>query len=344
MGGGDGTVAGAGWRTRAKRYRLGRMAAALWRLRRAPAQAARAEIVERADQVVGRVPPPRPRLPEALTVFSLPAGPGSQEALLDTVDSITAAHAGSSGVIVVEDAAPDARESAVRAEFPEIEVQHRRFPTGGPPNLWPMLEQSMRMALERHDFQLFVKMDTDAVLCGPGFSGKILERFLDAPRAGVAGSFRVRCDGEPEDHTYHAEVLDDAAGEDPTIEAALNQARQTGWRVGDIVQGGIFCVTREACQEMLSRGWLDWERPWHSLVSEDLAISLFAVASGFELLSIGDPDGIVAVANKHLPLPKEEIADGPWVAAHSVNNGLHGESEHELRAYFRTRRAEWRED
>jgi hypothetical protein len=53
------------------------------------------------------------------------------------------------------------------------------------------------------------------------------------------------------------------------------------------------------------------------------------------------PDGILALGNEALPLPKEQIADGPWVAAHSLRRGLNGEREAELRQFFGARRAEW---
>jgi len=49
----------------------------------------------------------------------------------------------------------------------------------------------------------------------------------------------------------------------------------------------------------------------------------------------------VAVANKGLPLPTRQIIDGPWVAAHSVNHGYHGEREAELRERFREARRRW---
>jgi len=331
------------WRLRAKRMLAGRMAAALWRLRRAPVQVLRAERAERADRRAGRIHPPGPRRREVQSVFCFAAGPGSGAALLDSIESVLASDGEAGAVLVVDDASVDAREAVVRERFPGAEVIRRRRPSGGPPNVWPLLAQGIEHALERYDFRQWVKMDTDALVCGPAFSAVTLERWDQAPGAGLAGSWRVRCDGAPEDHAYHAEVLSREMRGDRLVAAAVSRAEAQGWRRGEIVQGGTCCVTREACDALVRQGWTAWRRPWHSAIAGDAALSLFVRAAGFEFLSLGHPQGIVAIANKRLPLAKEEIADGPWVAAHSVRCGSDGESEAELREFFRARRAEWRD-
>ena len=104
---------------------------------------------------------------------------------------------------------------------------------------------------------------------------------------------------------------------------------------------GVLALTREACEGMRDDGWLDWNRPWYSQLAEDLLLTIFTVACGYDPVSIGGPGGIVAVANKGLPLPTQQIIDGPWVAAHSVNHGYHGEREAELRERFREARGGW---
>lgn len=65
-------------------------------------------------------------------------------------------------------------------------------------------------------------------------------------------------------------------------------------------------------------------------------------ACGFDVLQIGGPkDGVFAVDTRSLPLSKEDVASGPWIAAHSVKAGRDGESEATLRAFFRRRREDW---
>lgn len=171
-----------------------------------------------------------------------------------------------------------------------------------------------------------------------------LERLGAFPEAGIAGSFITRADGLPEGHELEVAVLGRELPRDPTLSRAVERAEAAGWRRGDAVQGGLMFMTREACERLKGEGWLYWRRPWHSIVAEDLARTAFVRACGLDALSLGAPeDAFVAVANKGLPLAKEELAEGPWVAAHSVRAGLDGESEDELREWFRVRRARWQQ-
>jgi hypothetical protein len=274
-------------------------------------------------------------------VVWFPVGPGSRDALLDSVESVIASDGADSQILVVDDCSVDAREAIVRERFPEVDYRRKRFPGGGPPNMWAVVRTALEHALARYDFELWLKMDTDALAVGPGLSAETIARLDAVPNAGVAGSFQIRADGAPEDHVYHAQVLARERKRDRMLDAAADRASVAGWRPGDIVQGGVCAVTRPACDALVREGWLGWNQRWHQLSSEDFALSLFALAAGFELVSIGGPDGIYAVGNKHLPLPKEQLSSRPWVAAHSLKHGHDGEDEAELRNFFRARRAEW---
>jgi hypothetical protein len=329
------------WRRLAKRFLVGRMLAAVRRHRWALVYALRARRFERADRLQGRIPPPTPRRRDVRSVVWFAAGPGRRDALLDSIESVIASDGDDSQILVIDDCSGDAREAVVRERFPEVDFRRMRVPTGGPPNMWRLCQAAFEHAMANYNFELWVKIDTDALATGPAMSAVTASRLADVPGAGLAGSFRLRADGAPEDHGYHAEVLLRETKRDGVLAAAANRARAAGWLAGDIVQGGVCAVTRTACEAMAREGWMQWRKPWHQVTSEDLAMSLFVRASGLELVSIGGPDGIYAVANKHLPLPKEEIADGPWVAAHSVRAGLNQEDEATLRSFFRARRAEW---
>jgi hypothetical protein len=244
-------------------------------------------------------------------------------------------------VLVADDSSIAAREAVVRERYPTVDVVRNPLSTGGPPHLWYLCKLGIERALERYDFEQWVKMDCDALVTGPAFSEATLARLADAPQTGIAGCVDVRCDGAPTDYRYHAEILRRDIRHDRTLAAAVERAVARGWDVGNTVHGGVFTITRDACEALKREGWLDWRRPWYSLLNEDIALSLFVTACGFDMLSIGGPGGIFCTANKSLILPKEEIADGGWVAAHSVRQGLDGEDETALRAFFRERRQRW---
>lgn len=270
-----------------------------------------------------------------------PCGPGGGGALLDTLDSLVRSDGEACQVIVVDDWSCDAREVAVRERFPDAMVLRAPAPSGGPPALWAGGRLALEHALARYSFEQFVKLDTDVIVTGPGFSRVTLARVASAPGTGIAGCYGQRADGRIEDRRLHTEVLEREVRYDRTLAAAAERARAAGWPPGAIVQGGLCCVSREACQRLAHEGWLGWRRPWWSTVSEDLAFTLFVSACGLTPLSIGGPDGVLAVGPDALPLAKEELAGGPWVGAHSIRAGRDGESEAELRAFFRAARASW---
>lgn len=325
-----------------KRHLAGRMLAAGWRRRKALPLAARAGQAERKDARAGRVPPAGARRREVSSVVFIPSGPGDPAGVLDTIDSALASDGDTSQILVIDDCSVDAREAVIRERFPQVEVVRTPLPSGGPPNVWPPHRLALEHALAHYDFDVFAKLDADAVATGPGFSERGRERLAAAPGAGVAGSFRVRADGREEGYRYHVAVLARELRYDRMLAEAVRRAEGNGWRRGDMVQGGTMYLSREACDVMKREGWLGWRRPWHSNTAEDLALTIFVRACGLEALSLGAPDdGVVAVANKGLPLTKEQLADGPWVAAHSVRTGLNGESEDEVRAFFRSQRASW---
>jgi hypothetical protein len=328
---------------RLKGNALGRRLAALRRRRRVPRTWLRSRAAARADRRAGRPAPPPPPPPRRVrSVVCFLVGPGELEALSDSIESVLRSDGDDTQVIVVDDATPDVREADVRERFPEVDVVRNRVGTGGPPNLWPTTALGLRRALERYDFEQWVKLDTDALITAPALSEAMLARIAaGGERVGMAGCHGLRADGVRETYEWHASVLALEERHDPVLRDAAARARANGWRDGEQVHGGVFAITRAAAEAIAAEGWLGWKRPWHSLTSEDFTLALFCRALGFELLSIGGPDGIIATANKHTPLPKDVVADGPWVAAHSIRHGLDGEDEAEMRAYFRARRAEW---
>jgi hypothetical protein len=318
------------------------MMAAIYRRRGIPEQIARALLADARDIRRGRVAPIVRRRREVRSVIWIPAGPGSAEALWDTIDAIKASDGDASQIVVIDDWSIDARAVEVRERYPEIDVIRPIVPSGGPPAIWSLCRLALDHSLEHYAFEQWVKMDSDALVIAPGFSERTLERIVAEPSVGLAGAYRVRPDGQPEgDQPYHEGVLTRERRTDPHAAAAAASAEAAGWRAGDIVQGGVMCFTRAACEGLLSQGWASWRRPWTSIISTDLALTLFVRAAGYELMSIGGTDGIFAIATKCMPLPKASLTDGSRVAVHSLRVGFDGESEAELRAFFREQRAAW---
>src|SRR5207237_10867085 len=102
----------------------------------------------------------------------------------------------------------------------------------------------LRRALERYDFEQWVKFDTDALVVGPRFSEVMLDRIGAEANPGMAGCHGIRADGALETYAWHASVLEREEPHDAVLHEAADRARAHGWRDGEQVHGGVFSVTR----------------------------------------------------------------------------------------------------
>jgi hypothetical protein len=266
-------------------------------------------------------------------VYLVLCGPGEIEPLSELIESIRFWEGDAAKVLVVEDATPDVRWPEIRARFPDVDVIRARRPTGGPPRLSPPLALGYRTALQRYGFDVVCKLDTDALVTGPGLGDRAAAHFAEEPRLGMLGTLDLRADGVPEDYTYDAWVLDHERRWSRAVRDRLAHAR-AGTYEGRKVHGGVYVIGRRALEAMD----LDTQPPWWSQIGEDLWFSLGACAAGFELGSWGAPGEPTASASKRLPVPLAEVRERGLLAVHSVRRGAAGESEAEVRAALRAQR------
>jgi hypothetical protein len=311
----------------------GRMAAALARNRRVPLKAAAAWRLARRD---GPAPvPAEPRRYRA--VYVVPCGPGELEAVADTVAGVRAWEGDDAKVIVVEDATTDVRWPQILARRPEVDVVRAPWPTGGPPRLSPVIARGFAAALDRYDCDVVIKLDTDALVTGPGLGERAAALFAADPRAGLIGSIGIRSDGVAEDYTYDRWVLEHERRWSRGVRDLVSRA-SAGTYDGRKVHGGVYAVSRAALEAMRAGGDLDRNPPWWTQIGEDLWITLAVCAAGFEQRSWGAPGEPIAVASKWLPVRLGEVASRGLLAVHSVRRGAEGESEAQVRAVLRAQR------
>jgi hypothetical protein len=310
----------------------GKAAAALRRRRRARLTAAAARRAARAD---GPAPASRGRF---RIVYLVLCGPGELEPLSDLIESIRVWEGDAAKVLVVEDATSDVRWPAVRERHPMVDVVRATWPTGGPPRLSPPIARGFATALERFDFDVLCKLDTDALVTGPGLGERAAERFAADPRLGMLGTLGMRADGVPEDYSYDAWVLAHERRWSRTVCDRLARAR-AGTYDGRKVHGGVYVLGRRALEAVAAAGDLDRDPPWWSQIGEDLWFSLAVCAAGFELGSWGAPGEPTASASKWLPVPIASVRERGLLAVHSVRRGADGESEETVRAALRAQRA-----
>ncbi len=311
----------------------GKVAAALRRQRRAAPAARVAWHAARRDG-----PPPRPRTRERVrAVYLVLCGPGTLDDLSELIDSIHVYDGDGTRVLVVEDATSDVRWPQVRELHPGVVVVHARWPTGGPPRLSPPLALGYREALERYDFDVVCKLDTDALLTGSGLTERAVEAFAADPSIGMLGTVGVRADGSREDYSYDRWVLEHERRWSRVVRSRLARAQAAAYD-GAKVHGGVYLISRAALEALNAVGDLDIEPPWWSQIGEDLWFTLGVTAAGLRIASWGAPGEPTASASKWLPVPLNELDARDLLAVHSVRRGSAGEPEAVVRQVLRERR------
>jgi len=313
----------------------GKVAAAVNRQRRAPVVAFDAWRAARRDG-----PPSRPR-ERVRAVYLVVCGPRTLDDLSEVIESIHAYDDVGTRILVVDDATGDVRWPHVRARHPEVEVVRARWPTGGPPRLSPPLALGFRTALERFDFDVVCKLDTDALVTGPGLTERAAAAFADDPSLGLLGGVKTRADGQPDDYSYDRWVLEREARWSRRVRERLRRAH-AGAYDGSKVHGGVYLISRRALDAMHAAGDLHRDPPWWSQIGEDLWFTLGVAAAGLRAGSWGAPGDPLASASKWLPVPLDEIRSRGVLAAHSVRRGSDGEPESAVRAELRRQRQAYR--
>src|SRR4051794_5609399 len=271
-----------------------------------------------------------PRGPRAVVL--VPVGPGEREALYDTLESV-GEHEPAALVVVLADGAGDVTPDELERRSPGAILLRPPKPSGGPPRLSPPLGWAYRWILATLRPEVVVKLDTDALLTAPGLIEHAAATFAARPSLGMLGDTARRPDGTPGDTSYGAWVLAHERRWSPTVRRALDAARAREW-AGEEVHGGVYVLARRGLAAMERSGHLRRNPPWWSLIGEDLWFSLGVVAAGYRIARTD----VIVTAQGCLPCDSQQVLDDGLMAIHSVRHGRRGESEAELRAFFRAAR------
>lgn len=300
----------------------GALIAAGWRWRRAPRQAVRAALANRSASHRGAEPSGRQR---CRAVYVVLAGQDEGTGLADLLESIACWDGDATGVVVLDDATTDCRAADVLRWFPRAVVLRHRWPRLAPPYQYPGVARLLREVVRRFDAEVVVKIDTDALLTGPGLGERAAGVFAEHPEVGLLGTI--------ERSSYDAWVIERERRRSRAVRRLAAAASSAGHQ-GDKAHGGIYVLSRAALDGMAAAGWLDWRPPPWTLLNEDACVGLAVAACG---LRVGWPVGeewTLSVSHR-LPVSKTAITPADVLAVHSVRRGLDGETEPELRAFLR---------
>ncbi|MFA5073584.1 MAG: hypothetical protein WC539_06780 [Nitrospirota bacterium] len=206
--------------------------------------------------------------------------------------------------------------------------------------------QAMQYAADQFSFDYMINLDTDALVTGHDLISLIDQYFEQAnPGIGMIGSYATRADGRKRTRWQWAFYLlyltyfkQEISRTSLLWSQWIPEARKHGYKLGRHLLGGAFISRSGFIQRMIST------YPYETLirnnmqflnVGDDVLFSLLAFACGYQIGDFGRPNDPMAIAQKYLPLRKEAIHEQKKQIIHSVKKGLNGESEEELRSYFK---------
>lgn len=289
------------------------------------------------------MPPPDVEAVDA--VIFIPFTDGELPMLLDTLESIDRFVGEPHHVIAVDDCSAGRLDEELRRIRSDVTVLRNERKHGGRSGLYVTMANACKVALDRFSFRVFMKMDTDALMVGPDLVTQAIRYFEDHPEAGILGSYRFRADGHRRSWLkwkfgfwYESSPLRALWGRKPLWRDPIRMARGRSYDVGENVLGGAYFLRRECLESMRRRHLLDYEYEAvlrESRIGDEIIFSLMCKAAGYDLHDFGAPQHSMALALTELPLPKEEILRQGKTVIHSVKRGKDGESQDELRAFFR---------
>lgn len=289
-------------------------------------------------------------------VYLLPYYDGDIKSLIDTIDSILYYDKGSFKIVCVNDCQKNENLEFVGKKFSDndciidfIPKYDLSWPRNGYGPLFCKLYQAVEYAMGRYCFKYLMKLDTDALMTG----GKIFD-YLDGyfsshtQKIGLLGSYRIKCDGIKRTRWRWALYLFFLAFFTGKIRRnsmlwseCLPRAWDNGYRIGESMLGGAYICTYKYLKEMTERypyKRLSDDYLQNTKIGEDVLFSLLAYAVGYKIADFATPSDPLAIGHKNLPLSKEVILEEEKQIIHSVKEGRDGETEDDLRAFFKTSR------
>lgn len=264
--------------------------------------------------------------------------------LLDTVASV-GAYLPRATVVVVDDRPPPRPPRSLGPAC--VVLPSLPYPRNAYGGLWLKECFAFRWVLANLAIDYVLRLDSDALVTGPGLDRLVVERFASEPALGVLGAYRRGPDGGQRDFAPAARAVRSEAGVPGlvlrpacgrSLRRLLLAARSNGYELGEHTLGAVSALRPgmlARCQEM---GWLDMPALARSKLGEDWLVAMMARAAGYTLGDIGGPDGAIAVAWQGLPASPEELLGRGVLATHSVRS-WRGRPEAEIRRYFAEDRA-----
>ena len=160
-----------------------------------------------------------------LTVV-IPVGPTCElDYVVDTIVSVRH-YVTPSHVIIVLDDSGKGTGAALREQFGDLVVLVTERIHGKGAGLYLNLSRGFAYAYENYEFDVLLRLDTDALVIGQNPEKDAIQYLNDNPDHGIIGSYRTDCNGDPRDFSWARKQL---ARELELAPALKHSGRLRGW-------------------------------------------------------------------------------------------------------------------
>jgi hypothetical protein len=216
-------------------------------------------------------------------------------------------------------------------------------PSGPFGGLWVKLAAAFQHAVEHVDFDVLLRLDTDALVLGPGIAEAAAQRFSSDPAVGALGAYRVGPGGEIRDWTPAGKMVRAELGLRGMRRAATRRrvralvAAAPEYVYGEHALGAATLFRGDMVRKWCRDGMLDYPELGDSLLGEDHLFGLLTAAAGYRIGDFSGPEDPLAVRWQGLPAAPAELLAAGKLITHSIR---HWESmrEAEIRAFFAAHR------
>jgi hypothetical protein len=285
----------------------------------------------------------------------IPAGPDTVLAYLDDTIASVNHHVGvaSCRVVVLDDSRrdqcvgiADRFPNAVSIKAPDYREGTQSCTRGA---LFGKQIYALNWLMERYSFDVFLRMDTDAIMIGDSPHEDALAFLRQEPEVGMVGAFRRRGDGSDKtpamigkgreltrEATLRFGLKNLALA--TTLRRLLRQAETHGYTRGDMCTGGAYFLSRRALVAMREQGLFNLKALEHSRLPDDALMALLCSAAGYRLSDLPEEHDVLAINWRGMPMPPDVLVSRNKKIVHPIKDDDPA-VEPGIRAYFQGRRA-----